>query len=226
MPRIPKFTPGPSRLSRILQNLTRGHKPVIAQMKSLKLTLAARNDHWGARHFVAEELPRIRYANPEAGIEINKVPKSPQDNWKPELVVEMRTSVPSRSDHNSIHIIPLGITGDGKKHTFNLENKHSTSIFTELMDTLGGTPWSRWKQQRTTEGLPLVEPPVPVPAKFDIKVEALGGQVNKVPEIVAKLKARAKKEKKETKEKKDTTNYDDMFFRSDKPKTGAAAVLP
>ncbi|CAL1697031.1 unnamed protein product [Somion occarium] len=191
MPRIPKFTPGPSRLSRILQNLTRGHKPVIAQMKSLKLTLAARNDHWGARHFVAEELPRIRYANPEAGIEINKVPKSPQDNWKPELVVEMR---------------------DGKKHTFNLENKHSTSIFTELMDTLGGTPWSRWKQQRTTEGLPLVEPPVPVPAKFDIKVEALGGQVNK--------------EKKETKEKKDTTNYDDMFFRSDKPKTGAAAVLP
>ena len=49
MPLIPKFTPGPSRLSRILQNLTRGHKPVISQLKVLKLTLAARNDHWGAR---------------------------------------------------------------------------------------------------------------------------------------------------------------------------------
>lgn len=44
------------------------------------------------RHFVKEELPRIRYANPKLDIEVNKLLKTKDDHWKPELTLELRTS--------------------------------------------------------------------------------------------------------------------------------------
>ena len=49
-------------------------------------------DYSADRHFVKDELPRIRYANPKMDIQVNKLPKTPQDNWKPELTVELRAS--------------------------------------------------------------------------------------------------------------------------------------
>lgn len=39
----------PSRLSKILEQLSSGHKPYLNGVKSLKLKYAFRNDHWGAR---------------------------------------------------------------------------------------------------------------------------------------------------------------------------------
>lgn len=44
------------------------------------------------RHFVKEELPRIRYANPKLDIEVNKLLKKKKDHWQPELTLELRTS--------------------------------------------------------------------------------------------------------------------------------------
>ena len=41
------------------------------------------------RHFVKEDLPRIRYANPAIEIEVNKLPKAKEETWKPEMVVEL-----------------------------------------------------------------------------------------------------------------------------------------
>jgi len=45
-----------------------------------------------ARHFVKEELRRIRYANPQLAVEVNKLPKKVQDDLKPELVVQFGKS--------------------------------------------------------------------------------------------------------------------------------------
>ena len=116
---MPKPSLGPSRLSQILQKLKADPKPVLApSLRSLKLTYAKRNDHFGARcvrrssndpvafslyvhsdalhcvsvgnyrHFVNDELPRIQYANPTIAIEVNKVPKFEADTWQSSLYME------------------------------------------------------------------------------------------------------------------------------------------
>ena len=52
MPRKPKFIPGPSRLSKILAGFQRAPRPLMANLVSLKLTMAFRNDHFGARSVI------------------------------------------------------------------------------------------------------------------------------------------------------------------------------
>ena len=42
------------------------------------------------RHFVKNDLCRIQYANPDLKISVNKVPKSPEDTWLPEMVLVFR----------------------------------------------------------------------------------------------------------------------------------------
>lgn len=134
----PRAIPGPSRLSQILLHLNKAPRPHLAGLKSLKLTLAARNDHFGARHFLKEDLPRIRYANPNLNIEVSKLPRTVGDTWKPEMVLEFR---------------------DGKTRTFDLEDKWSSNIFKELMEAAGGASWTRWKAEREASGLPIVDEP-------------------------------------------------------------------
>ena len=116
---MPKPPIGPSRLSQILKKLKADPKPILTpSLKSLKLTYAARNDHFGARcvchfpndsvslslyaysdllcdvlvancrHFVREELPRIQYANPTMAIEVSRVPKLETDTWQSSLFME------------------------------------------------------------------------------------------------------------------------------------------
>ena len=46
---MPKPLPGPSRLSQILQNLNKAPRATLVGVKSITLTLAQRNDHFGAR---------------------------------------------------------------------------------------------------------------------------------------------------------------------------------
>lgn len=48
---------------------------------------------------------------------------------------------------------------DGRKLNFNLHNKWSSTIFQELMDTAGGSSWTRWKTERAEAGLPVVDGP-------------------------------------------------------------------
>ncbi|GBE78617.1 hypothetical protein BKA93DRAFT_739476 [Sparassis latifolia] len=168
MPRKPKFIPGPSKLSKILANLKQEPHPQLLNIRALRLTLAARNDHFGARHFVKEDLPRIRYHNAAVDIEVNKMAKSREDAWKPEMVVEF---------------------ADGRSQTLDLDKKWSSTILQELLDLAGGPIWSRWKKQRAAAGLPVLDPPVPKP---------------QAPKASAQ----------------------DPFFLPNRPKTGAAAVLP
>lgn len=108
MPRRPKVPLGPSRLSQVLQALKKEPQPQLDTVKSLKLTLAFRNDHFGARyvslrlavhacfismhhrHFVKEDLRRIRFVNPNMEIQVNKILKSPEETWSPEMQIEFR----------------------------------------------------------------------------------------------------------------------------------------
>jgi len=114
---MPKPPLGPSRLSQILKKLKADPKPVLTpSLKSLKLTYAIRNEHFGARyvrhfpniapnlhaypnalrgvlvennrHFVKDELPRIQYANPTIAIEVNRIPKAKEDTWQSSVSME------------------------------------------------------------------------------------------------------------------------------------------
>ena len=42
------------------------------------------------RHFVKNDLPRIRFLNPKVNIEVDKPRKTREETWKPELEVELR----------------------------------------------------------------------------------------------------------------------------------------
>lgn len=53
MARKPKTIPGPSRLSKILANLNASPRLELSNLQSIKLTLASKNDHFGARYVVA-----------------------------------------------------------------------------------------------------------------------------------------------------------------------------
>ena len=58
------------------------------------------------RHFVKEELRRIRYANPQLNVAVNMPKKTIQDDWKPELVVEFGKSNPSLN-LNDFYLLPF-----------------------------------------------------------------------------------------------------------------------
>ncbi|KDQ30249.1 hypothetical protein PLEOSDRAFT_1092050 [Pleurotus ostreatus PC15] len=135
MARKPKTIPGPSRLSKILANLNASPRLELSNLQSIKLTLASKNDHFGARHFLKEELPRIRWANPTLDIEVEKVPKTIKEAWKPEL--ELRFT-------------------NGQAQTLDLHGKWSTTIVRELMDTAGARSWFAWKEESAATGSPLL----------------------------------------------------------------------
>ena len=112
-----KFIPLPSHLSRVLEHLNTGPRLALNGLRRISLTYAARNDHMGARclsissplqktrpdtstqrrHFVKDELPRIRWANPLLEIAVNRVPKTRQEAWAPQATVEFGQSLLARS---------------------------------------------------------------------------------------------------------------------------------
>ncbi|OAX40471.1 hypothetical protein K503DRAFT_660447, partial [Rhizopogon vinicolor AM-OR11-026] len=180
-----KFIPGPSRLSVILKELNKEPKLSLTGLRGISLTLAARNDHFGARHFVKEELRRIRYANPQLSVEVNKLPKTIQDEWKPEMVVEFE---------------------DGAKTTIDMSNKWSTTIAKELMDLAGGDPWKKHKVAAQAAGMPVLP----------------GEETER---LTAAAKKRTPKSNARTPENLEAM-VETMLSSPDRPKTGAAAILP
>jgi len=133
---------GPSKLSTILAQLNAAPQLNLSGVKSLRLTYAFRNDHWGARHFAKEHLPRIRWANPQLDIQVEKVLKTADQQWRPELVVERES---------------------GPAHVINLNHKWSSEIVRELMDLGGGAQWAQWKTEAAAAGLPLLPNDAPAP---------------------------------------------------------------
>jgi len=115
---------GPSRLSRVLENLNRQPKPTLQLVKALNVKLASHNDHFGARHFVKEDLPRIQYANPGINVTVERLRKTKEESWPAEMVVQYQ---------------------DGKETRLDLTDKQSGDIFTELMVAAGGAKWRKVK---------------------------------------------------------------------------------
>ncbi|KAB5592998.1 hypothetical protein CTheo_3552 [Ceratobasidium theobromae] len=87
------------------------------EVKTLKLDLAPRNGHWGARHFLKEDLPRIAYANPGVKYQVSKFRQLTLENpWKPTLQLEF---------------------ANGKKYSIEIHEKRSEDIMKELMRIAG-----------------------------------------------------------------------------------------
>ena len=108
---------GPSKLSQALAQLNAQPKLTLNAIRSLRLSYAFRNDHFGARygvanmervrndqcsfyrHFAKDFLPRIRYANPMLDIRVEKPKKTPQEAWRPAMEVEFSMLFPC-----SVHV--------------------------------------------------------------------------------------------------------------------------
>ncbi|KAJ7052534.1 hypothetical protein C8F01DRAFT_570171 [Mycena amicta] len=232
MPRSAAPT-GPSALSQLVAHLRAPPRLALPQITSLRLTLAARNDHFGARHFLKEQLPRIRFANPDLSIHVRKFNKHLAHDWRPEIQLSFK---------------------DGTTQTLGLHGKWSTTIVREVMD-LGASPaWARWKAEATRTGAPLVpgmehEPEVvderPEPAvsydewrvKYTRKArrEMVAREGKKVqeelsPEEEEKRRA-AKKEARRARLDAERLAEEEAEHRvqlelQSKPQTGAAAILP
>ncbi|KAG6899336.1 hypothetical protein C0993_011124 [Termitomyces sp. T159_Od127] len=146
--------PSPSHLARVIHNLNASPKLTLTNLKSLKLSLAFQNDHFGARcvvhiheaesvsdvisisrHFVKEQLPRIRWANPDLDIQVEKWRKTKEEAWRPEMEVEF---------------------ADGTQKTIDMHEKWSTTILKELMEVAGGESWTKWKREAQASGRPVV----------------------------------------------------------------------
>ncbi|KAG6886559.1 hypothetical protein C0992_003384 [Termitomyces sp. T32_za158] len=127
--------PSPSRLARVVSNLNASPKLTLTALKSIKLSLAFQNDHFGARHFVKEQLPRIRWANPDLNIQVEKWRKTKEEAWRPEMELEF---------------------ANGTQKTIDMHEKWSTTILKELMEVAGGEPWKKWKQEAQASGQPVV----------------------------------------------------------------------
>ncbi|CAE6534066.1 unnamed protein product [Rhizoctonia solani] len=87
-------------------------------VKSLRLDLAPKNGHWGARHFLKDDLPRIAHANPGVTYEVNKFRQfTEEDPWKPSLQLEFV---------------------DGTKHDIQVDGRRSEEILKDVMKLAGG----------------------------------------------------------------------------------------
>lgn len=98
--------PGPVRLAKLLSHLNASPKLSLSGLKKLKLSYAFGNDHFGARsvltfsiritnfqypphsHFVRENLPKIRFDNPNLDIEVERMKKTAEERWRPEMELE------------------------------------------------------------------------------------------------------------------------------------------
>ncbi|KAF8816711.1 hypothetical protein BYT27DRAFT_7076705 [Phlegmacium glaucopus] len=127
--------PGTVRLAKLLTHLNASPKLTLNGLRKLRLSFAMENDHFGARHFVRQNLPKIRFDNPHLDIEVERVKKTKEERWRPEMELEFE---------------------DGKTTVLNLDNKWSTTILKELMTIAGGDPWKKHVATSTAAGLPTV----------------------------------------------------------------------
>ncbi|KII94449.1 hypothetical protein PLICRDRAFT_101265 [Plicaturopsis crispa FD-325 SS-3] len=134
---------GPSRLSTILQQLDSPPKLKLLRLKSLKLKYSPNYDHFGARRFVKDELPKIQWANPNVGIEIERKRWSKEDPWRPEIRLTY--------DNGNEQVVDMGM-------------KRSSAILKELMDAAGDSEWKRWHADSVAQGHASVTSPRARPA--------------------------------------------------------------
>ncbi|KAH9487247.1 hypothetical protein JR316_0001317 [Psilocybe cubensis] len=143
-PRSETFPGGIVKLTNLLAHLNATPRLTLSGVKRLRLSLASQNDHFGARHFVKENLPQIRWANPALDIEVRRERKSKSEQWRAEMELEFSAHT---SPSSSLICAAANWnfdqkrTDDGNVHKFDINDKRSTTILKELMNTAGGDPW-------------------------------------------------------------------------------------
>ncbi|KAF8170366.1 hypothetical protein BJ912DRAFT_861193 [Pholiota molesta] len=198
-PRSETIPGGIVRLSKLLSHLNAPPKLVLPAVKRLRLSLAAKGDHFGAQDFVKNHLPRIRYANPNLDIEVQKVPKAPDERWRPEMEVELV---------------------DGKVEKLDMNEKWSTSITKELMNLTGGEEWQRHVFSSKNAGLPIL-PGEDVHEIEERKLKAKPSKTGeKLPTLAEYLKAHPEKAK------KDAANQQKADQRKEKKNNAKADASP
>ena len=161
------------------------------------------------RHFVKEELPRIRWANPLLDIAVQKLPKTRDETWAPKATVEFGKSA-SLSLLRYQSFIPspdLRVIEEGKTATIDMSNKWSTTIAKELMDLAGGDPWKAYKSAALAAGHPILP----------------GEEKERLAHTAKQRKANAAKS---TSPEELEAQVQEMLSEPSRPKTGAAAILP
>ncbi|KAI6142075.1 hypothetical protein BKA82DRAFT_64474, partial [Pisolithus tinctorius] len=129
----------PSHLSKVLQNLNTGPRLALDRnLKAVRLRMV-KDEHVGARHFVKDELPRIRWANPALDIQVVRAGKQQDEVMRgiarPEMEVEYE---------------------NGVTKTIDMSHKWSTTITKELMDIAGGDAWKAYRAAAMKAGHPLL----------------------------------------------------------------------
>ncbi|KAI6137406.1 hypothetical protein F5141DRAFT_1080992 [Pisolithus sp. B1] len=233
----------PSHLFKVLQNLNTG--PRLALDKSLRTIQLrmAKDEHVGARHFVKEELPRIRWANPALDIQVVKAgaakPQTREEQGeqqdevmrkvvKPTMEVEYGEHLYSfllllHAKSSSLSLAPFqrilptyAYTENGTIKTMDMSHKWSTTITKELMDVAGGDAWKAYKMAALKAGHPLL------PGEERERVVAAGGgaqrgsATGKAGGALSRRKGEREKE----------VRVQEMLDAPDRPKVGAAAILP
>ncbi|KAI5991086.1 hypothetical protein F5J12DRAFT_727417 [Pisolithus orientalis] len=161
----------PSHLSKVLQNLNTGPRLALDRnLKAVRLRMV-KDEHVGARHFVKDELPRIRWANPALDIQVDEVTRGIA---RPEMEVEYE---------------------NGATKTIDMSHKWSTAITKELMDIAGGDAWKAYRAAAMKAGHPLL------PGEDRERVVAASRAVRR-------------------------DSSAEMLGAPDRPRTGAAAILP
>ncbi|KAL4069024.1 hypothetical protein V8B97DRAFT_1965126 [Scleroderma yunnanense] len=127
----------PSHLYKVIQHLNTGPRLTLTGLQRISLNLAVRHSYAGARHFVKEQLPRIRWANPLLDIQVINTSKKSEAELPilPELLVEYE---------------------NGTSKTIDMSKKWSTAIVKELMDLAGGDPWRAYKAAALAAGHPIL----------------------------------------------------------------------
>ncbi|KAI6104742.1 hypothetical protein EDD16DRAFT_1492305 [Pisolithus croceorrhizus] len=199
----------PSHLFKVLQNLNTGPRLALDRnLRTIRLRMA-KDKHVGARHFVKEELPRIRWANPALDIQVVKAGAAkPQTREQGEQQDEVTRKVVRPTMELEYE--------NGTIKTMDISHKWSTTITKELMDVAGGDAWKAYRMAALKAGHPLL------PGEERERVVAAGGgaqtgsATGKAGGALSRRKGERAKE----------VGVQEMLDAPDRPKVGAAAILP
>ncbi|KAI5997395.1 hypothetical protein EDD15DRAFT_2162700 [Pisolithus albus] len=180
----------PSHLFKVLQNLNTGPRLALDRnLRAIRLRMV-KDEHVGARHFVKEELPRIRWTNPALDIQVVKQDEVMREVVRPTMEVEYE---------------------NGTIKTIDMSNKWSTTITKELMDIAGGDAWKAYRTAALKAGHPLL------PGEERERMVAAGRGAQR-DSATGKSRREGEREKE--------ARVQEMLSAPDRPKMGAAAILP
>lgn len=199
----------PSHLFKVLQNLNTGPRLALDRsLRTIRLRIA-KGEHVGARHFVKEELPRIRWANPALDIQVVKAgtAQAQTREGQGEQQDVMRKVVrPTMEVEYENGIIK----------TIDMSHKWSTTITKELMGVAGGDAWKAYRTAALKAGHPLL------PGEERERVVAAGRGAQRDPATGKAGGILSRREGERDKE----VRVQGMLDAPDRPKIGAAAILP